>query len=133
MSFPTKSVFNSKFPVYNGYYHNKNCGNINGFIQKCGRGPTFRNIYASSLMEANQSLQSLGYQNATFAAMDSTLRHNYKTLPSNSGANIIVVEYIGVPTQVQSVSTIGGRKRKSRRRKTVKKSRKNKRKTYKKH
>ena len=130
MSFPTKSIFASKYPVYLGRSHNQQCANINGFTQKCGRNPTFKNIYASSLIEANQST---GYQNAAFASMDSTNRHNYRTLPSSSGANIILVEYTESATPVQPIATIGGRKRKSRRRKTVKKSRKNKRKTYKKH
>ena len=86
MSFPTKSIFASKYPVYLGRSHNQQCANINGFTQKCGRNPTFKNIYASSLIEANQST---GYQNAAFASMDSTNRHNYRTLPSSSGANII--------------------------------------------
>lgn len=131
MSFPTKSIFASKYPVYLGRSHNQQCANINGFTQKCGRNPTFKNIYASSLIEANQST---GYQNAAFAAMDSTNRHNYRTLPSSSGANIILVEYTESAAPVQSVAaTIGGRRRRSHRKKTVKKSRRNRRRTYKKH
>ena len=122
--FPTKSMFDSKYPVYLGRSHNPNCGNINGFIPKCGRNPTFKKMYAPSLMEANQST---GYQNASFASMDSTNRHNYKTLPSNSGANIILFEANESATPSQPM--MGGRKRKSRR----KKSRKNRKKTYKKH
>ena len=131
-TFPTKSVFSSKYPVYFGRSHNPNCGKINGPIQICGRQAAFQNMYAASLDEANKMMTEANpslapMDNASFAAMDYTHRHNYRTLPSNSGANIIYLEFI--PGKTPSQPVVGGRKRKSRR----KKSRKNRKKTYKKH
>ena len=135
MSFPTKAFYSSQYPLYEGFPFNPTCRPLGAFMQQCGRGPRFLGIYATNLMDANQKTNN-GYQNIVFATMSTDDRHNYKTLPSSSGANIILVntpKAIGQGLPIAQGLPMGGRKTKSYRKRTSRKLKKNKRKTHKKH